>query len=89
MKSQPAYDHGFPIAISCQDGGDRIDPAEAIRFLDDQAKLCRDRDDHEALCLLLPALMKVLQLAPMNGYEAADFRRRFKQQLQNPTGGEH
>ncbi len=55
---------------------------DAIRFLDTQAKLCRDRDDHEALCLLFPALMRVLELQPMNGYEEEDFRREFKAALQ-------
>lgn len=38
-----------------------------------EARRCRDRDSHEALCLLLPALLKVLDLQPMDGYEAIGF----------------
>jgi len=49
-------------------------PAEALRFLDHEALSCRDRDAHEALCLLLPALLKVMELPPMDDYEALGFR---------------
>jgi hypothetical protein len=47
---------------------------QAIRFLDHQARRCRDRDSAEALCLLLPALLKVLNLQPMDACEAIAFR---------------
>ena len=57
---------------------------DALRFLDHQAALCRDRDSHEALCLLLPALLKALVLRPMEGHEALAFRRKLKEQL-NPN----
>jgi len=49
-------------------------PADALRFLDHEAAMCRDRDAHEALCLLLPALLKILELSPMDDYEALAFR---------------
>ena len=49
-------------------------PADAMRFLDHEAMLCRDRDAHEALCLLLPALLKVMELPPMDDYDALAFR---------------
>ena len=49
-------------------------PAEALRFLDHEARMCRDHDTHEALCLLLPALRKVMELPPMDDYEALAFR---------------
>ena len=49
-------------------------PADALRFLNHEALLCRDRDAHEALCLLLPALLKVTGLPPMDDYEALAFR---------------
>jgi len=49
-------------------------PAEAVRFLDHEAVLCRERDAHEALCLLLPAMLRVLELSPMDDYEALAFR---------------
>ena len=49
-------------------------PADAMRFLDHEAVLCRDRDAHEALCLLLPALLKVMELPPMDDYDALAFR---------------
>jgi len=49
-------------------------PADALRYLDHEARLCRDHDAHEALCLLLPALLKVMKLPAMNDYEALVFR---------------
>ena len=49
-------------------------PADALRYLDHEARLCRDHDAHEALCLLLPALLKVMKLSPMDDYEALAFR---------------
>jgi hypothetical protein len=49
-------------------------PAEALRFLEHEARLCRDRDAHEALCLLLPALLKVTDLSSMTDHEALAFR---------------
>ena len=55
--------------------------ADAVRFLHHQSALCRDRDAHEALCLLLPALMEALALQPMTESESRAFRREFKQQL--------
>lgn len=56
--------------------------ANAIRFLAHQARLCRDRDSSEALCLLLPAIMRILELDPMEDVEAAAFRYEFKQRIQ-------
>ena len=53
----------------------------AVRFLAHQAALCRSRDDGEALCLLLPGLMRVLELEGMNDYEAAAFKDVFKHSL--------
>jgi len=52
---------------------------DAVRFLHSQAALCRSRDCHEALCLLLPAILTALGLQPMNGYEASAFRKELKQ----------
>ena len=49
-------------------------PEDALRFLEHEAVLCRDRASHEALCLLLPALLKVMELAPMDDHEALAFR---------------
>jgi hypothetical protein len=43
---------------------------DAIRYLDHQAAQCRGRDACEALCLLLPALMRILELEPMDDLEA-------------------
>jgi len=53
----------------------------AIRFLHFEAEKCRDRDACEALCLLMPALLRLLQLEPMQDVEAAAFRFQFKQEL--------
>lgn len=51
-----------------------MSPEDALRFLDHEALLCRNRDAHEALCLLLPALLRVMELPPMDHYEALAFR---------------
>lgn len=55
--------------------------ANTIRYLAHQARLCRDRDSSEAFCLLLPALLRVLDLDPMEDVEAGAFRHEFKQAL--------
>jgi uncharacterized protein (DUF2267 family) len=60
-----------------------VNPENAIRFLHHEASYCRSRDQHEALCLLLPALLEVLSLDRMNGYEAEEFRARLKQELRD------
>ena len=63
---------------------------DAIRYLDHQAAECRDRDTSEALCLLLPAMMRILGLERMEDFEAAAFRHGFKRDLadvlQRPPG---
>ncbi|HMP83232.1 MAG TPA: hypothetical protein PKA41_11075 [Verrucomicrobiota bacterium] len=51
---------------------------EALRYLHYEAARCHDRDSHEALCLLLPAVMKVLALHAMDDFEAADFKKNFR-----------
>ena len=53
----------------------------AIRFLAHEARACRDRDTHEAFCLLLPALVRVMDLPAMDDYEAAAVRFQLKQEL--------
>lgn len=57
------------------------DLRDALRFIAWEAQDCRDKDTHEALCLLLPALMRINDILPMNGYEAEDFRRGFRAAL--------
>lgn len=52
-----------------------------IRFLAHEARACRDRDSHEAFCLLLPAMIKLLDLPAMNDIEAAAFCQQFKKEL--------
>lgn len=54
---------------------------DALRSLAFEAQRCRDRDAHEALCLRLPALLKVFSLPPMTGVEAASFDVEFHQEL--------
>jgi hypothetical protein len=58
---------------------------DTIRFLDHEARACRDRDECEALCLLLPALLHAFNLRPMDDMEAAAFRFRLKQELSHPA----
>ena len=59
-------------------------PDDAIRLLAHEAKLCRDRDAHEALCLLLPALTKILYLEPMDDFEAYAAKLAIRHQLEHP-----
>ncbi len=54
---------------------------DAIRFLAHEGQQCRDRDAHEALCLLLPAFMKTLDLPPMDDVEAQAFGYRLHREL--------
>ncbi|HEV2391065.1 MAG TPA: hypothetical protein VG146_01745 [Verrucomicrobiae bacterium] len=54
---------------------------DALRFLDHESGYCRCHDQHEALCLLLPGLLRVLDLEPMNSYEAEKFRSEFRKAL--------
>jgi len=55
---------------------------DALRFLAYEAAYCRDRDSAEALCLVLPPLLRFLKLEPMDGYTADEFKRELKQKLQ-------
>lgn len=43
---------------------------DALRFLAHEAARCRDRDAHEALCLWLPALCKIIGVKPADDFEA-------------------
>jgi hypothetical protein len=54
---------------------------DAIRYLAHEAAQCRDRDAHEALCLVLPAMMKTFALPPMDAFEARAFAFDFHQAL--------
>jgi hypothetical protein len=65
---------------------------EAIRFLDHEARQCRDKDAHEALCLLLPAMMQLLGLKQMDQFEALSFTMDFRDELRmqvNPEPVNH
>ena len=54
---------------------------QALRFVAYEAGWCRHRDSHEALCLLLPPLLRALSLPQMDSFEAERFRRELKQWL--------
>jgi hypothetical protein len=58
-----------------------MNPTDAMRWLAFEAKRCRDRDSSEALCLLFPAILQALDLAPMEEAEARAFRERVKESL--------
>ena len=65
---------------------------EAIRYLDHEARECRDKDAHEALCLLLPAMMQLLGLKQMDHFEALSFTIEFRDELReqiNPEPVDH
>jgi hypothetical protein len=55
---------------------------DALRFVVHEAEFCREHDAHEALCLLLPALSRCLQLRPMTGNEARRFRQELRDMLE-------
>ncbi len=63
---------------------------DAIRFLAYQAKRCHDRDAHESLCLLTPAMLNALALPPMDYGEAlafeVDLRRSLRERAAVMTG---
>jgi hypothetical protein len=54
---------------------------QALRFAAYEAAECRDKDAHEALCLLFPPMLRVLALEPMDDAEARAFRYELKQRL--------
>jgi len=56
-------------------------PADIIRFVHHEAATCRDYDEAEALCLLMPALLRVADLKPMGDVEAAAFKFKLKETL--------
>ena len=74
-----------PLAIHSDQNGcshsGKLTVEEALRFVEHQARQCRDHDSHEALCLLPVALIRQLSLPPMDDFEAEAFKFRLKQQL--------
>jgi hypothetical protein len=58
-----------------------VTPTDALRYLHFRSLECRDRDAHEALCLLIPSILKALGLDAMDGYEADAFRHQLKTEL--------
>jgi hypothetical protein len=54
---------------------------QAIRFLHHEAARCRDRDEAEAICLLMPALLKFLTLKPMHDFESEAFREELRKRF--------
>lgn len=59
---------------------------DAIRYLDFRARECRDKEAHEALCLLLPALLKVFNLPEMDSVEAEAVRFDLRRSLCDHDG---
>lgn len=58
-----------------------MNATDAIRFLAHEAQRCRDRDSHEALCLWLPALCKVLAVRPCDDFEALALQEQAHREL--------
>lgn len=59
---------------------------EAIRYLEHQARRCRERDAAEALCLLLPSIRARLGLPAMDDIEAWNFFMDMREELrEQPT----
>ena len=54
---------------------------DSIRFLAHEAKVCRDRDMAEGICLLLPTICRLLCLEPMDDFEALEQRIRMREEL--------
>jgi hypothetical protein len=63
-----------------------VTAADAVRYLDWRAAECRDRDQHQALCLLLPAVLHALNLKPMRDEEAWAFHRELKNAANKKNG---
>jgi hypothetical protein len=60
---------------------------DAVRYLAYRAAECRDRDAHEALCLLLPPLLRSLDLSHMTDDEACRFRNDLREILSTGVPG--
>jgi hypothetical protein len=54
---------------------------DALRYLGSESAKCRDKQSHEALCLLLPALLKINGLKPMDIFEANSYSEALKHKL--------
>jgi hypothetical protein len=61
---------------------------EAIRFAAHEARKCRNKDAHEALCLLFPAMLRLLGLKEMDDFEALGFTIDFREELRNQINPE-
>lgn len=61
-----------------------IPTEDCLRWLAHEARDCRDRDQSEAICLLLPPLMRFLALPDMDDLEARAFRERLRRALTAP-----
>jgi hypothetical protein len=61
---------------------------EAIRFLEHEGRKCRDKDAHEALCLLLPSMLRLLCLEPMDDFAALDFAIEMRKELREQVNPE-
>jgi hypothetical protein len=58
-----------------------VNAEQALQLLDNQAKWCRSKEDHEMLCLLLPALLRVLNLKPIDDFQAKQLRDELRRSL--------
>jgi hypothetical protein len=58
---------------------------DALRFIAHEAKRCHDRDAHEALCLLLPAIVRALNLPPMDYAQALAFHLELREAIRSTT----
>lgn len=56
-------------------------PEEALRYLAHEAARCRDRDTAESICLLLPAMLRLMCAKPMDPFEALSFQLQLRQEL--------
>lgn len=65
---------------------------QCLQFLAHEARRCHDRDAHESLCLLLPSVLKVLDLSPMHYADALEFtvelREAVRERQQVMTGAD-
>ena len=56
-----------------------MNAADALRWLAFEARRCKDRDSHEALCLTVPWVTEAFYLQPMDEVEALAFKHRLKE----------
>lgn len=54
---------------------------DCLRYLAHEGRRCREHDVAEAICLLLPAMCRVLAIKPMDDFQSLEFHVSFREEL--------